>query len=255
MQAVILAAGVGQRLGDMAGDRPKSLLQFGGLSLLGRHLLNLEYYGVTRITVVTGYQAERIEQELAVHGRSLDIRTRLNPDYRRGSVVSLHAAADILDDGQTVLLMDADVLYQHDLIGRLLASPHENCFLLDRDFEAGEEPVKLCVRNGRLIDFRKRIDKNLQFDFQGESVGFFRFAPDMAAGIAKTCGRYLGAGRRDDPYEEVIRDELLTDPGAFGYEDVTGTPWIEIDFPADVRLAEQKILPQITLPDDASQAW
>lgn len=248
MHAVILAAGVGERLGDSAGGRPKSLLEFGGLSLLGRHLYILRHYGIDRITVVTGYQAGAIEEELSRHGNGLTIDARHNTDYRSGSVVSLHTAGDVLSGGDTVLLMDADVLYEHTLIERLVGSNHENCFLLDRDFEAGEEPVKLCVRNGRLIDFRKRIDKNLQSDFQGESVGFFRLAPSMAARIAATCSRYLAASRQDEPYEEVLRDELLDTPEAFGYEDITGTPWIEIDFPADVEFAKRHILPNITLP-------
>lgn len=248
MHAVILAAGVGQRLGETAAERPKSLLQFGGMSLLARHLHILRHYGVCTVTVVTGYQADQIKHELSRHGNGLAIDTRHNPDYHRGSVVSLHTAADILTGDNPVLLMDADVLYEHTLMERLLTSRHENCFLLDRDFEAGEEPVKLCVSNGRLIDFRKRIDKNLQFDFQGESVGFFRLAPAMAGRIATSCSRYLADNRQDEPYEEVLRDELLDTPEAFGYEDITGTAWIEIDFPADVQVAEQHILPRITLP-------
>lgn len=248
MHAVILAAGVGQRLGETAAERPKSLLQFDGMSLLARHLYILRHYGVRTITVVTGYQAGQIEHELSRHGNGLTIDTRYNPDYQLGSVVSLHSAGDIFTGDEPVLLMDSDVLYEHTLMERLLTSRYENCFLLDRDFEAGDEPVKLCVRNDRLIDFRKRIDKNLHFDFQGESVGFFRFAPAMADRIAATCRRYLADNRQDEPYEEVLHDELLHTPEAFGYEDITGTAWIEIDFPADVLLAEQHILPRITLP-------
>jgi choline kinase len=136
------------------------------------------------------------------------------------------------------------------MIGRLRDSPHPNCFLLDRDFEAGEEPVKLCVRAGRLIDFRKRIDKNLKFDFQGESVGFFRFSAGTAAALIRRAADYVNEERLDEPYEEVIRDLLLQDPARFGYEDITGMPWIEIDFPEDVQRAERDILPRLPeLPD------
>ena len=72
--------------------------------------------------------------------------------------------------------MDADVLYDHNILGRLINSDKENVFLLDQDFEMGEEPVKLCVRNGsHLVEFRKQLDENLTFDFMGESVGFFKF--------------------------------------------------------------------------------
>lgn len=248
MHAVILAAGVGQRLAETAANRPKSLLEFGGLSLLARHLIILRHYGVYNITVITGYQSSQVEAELSQYADGLQLQTRYNSKYQQGSVVSLHTAGDVLTAGEPVVLMDADVLYDHRLIKRLLASEHENCFLLDREFEAGEEPVKLCVSNGYLIDFRKRIDKNLEFDLQGESVGFFRLAPAMAETITSACSRYLADGREEEPYEEVLRDRLLAAPHAFGYEDITGIPWIEIDFPGDVQSAQQDILPNITLP-------
>lgn len=247
MHAVILAAGVGQRLGSAAANKPKSLLQFGGLSLLARHLHNLRYYGISRITVVTGHQSDLIEQEIRRHADGLEVDTRYNPNYREGSVVSLHAASDVLSGREPVLLMDADVLYEHTLIERLKTTEHANCFLLDRDFEPGEEPVKLCVHDDRLIDFRKRIDKNLRFDYQGESVGFFRFSPAMASDLAQRADCYLQNRRRDEPYEEIIRDALLETPEAFGFEDITGSAWIEIDFPADIQRAEQRVLPHITL--------
>lgn len=247
MHAVMLAAGVGQRLGAAGDNLPKCLLEFAGETLLERHLRILNHFGIEQLTIVTGYQAPRVRAVLAGIGGQTQINTVHNPDYRTGSVVSLACAREALCGTDPVLLMDADVLYDHRLIGRLLDSRHENCFLLDRNFEPGEEPVKLCVRDGRLIDFRKRIDKNLAFDFQGESVGFFRFEPGIACKLAASAGRYTNESKEDQPYEEVIRDQLLADPDAFGYEDVTGLAWIEIDFPDDIERARRTIIPK--LPD------
>lgn len=254
MQAVILAAGVGQRLGADAQQRPKSLLEFDGISLLARHLHILAHYGIEHISVVTGYEHAQIEAALHTCNNKLklDISTFYNPEFRLGSVISFHTAAPILASGDDVLLMDADVLYDMHMIDRLLKTRHANCFLLDRDFVPGDEPVKLCVQNNRLIDFRKRIDKNLHFDFQGESVGFFRFSAAMATGLIERAQAYIEAGRNTEPYEEIIRDALLADTTAFGFEDVSGLAWIEIDFPEDVERARQEILPVITLPQSIS---
>ena len=53
--------------------------------------------------------------------------------------------------GGDVLLMDADVLYHDRIMSALVAGKSPvNRVLLDRDFEAGDEPVKLCVRAGCL---------------------------------------------------------------------------------------------------------
>ena len=83
------------------------------------------------------------------------------------------------------------------------------------------------------------------FDFQGESVGFFRFSPAIASRLARRIQEYIDQKRRSEPYEEAIRDLLLANPGEFGYEDVTGLSWIEIDFPEDIKRAELEILNNI----------
>ncbi|MCC6202911.1 MAG: phosphocholine cytidylyltransferase family protein, partial [Gammaproteobacteria bacterium] len=125
---------------------------------------------------------------------------------------------------------------------------HGNCFLVDRDFEFGDEPVMLCVQEGRLVEFSKRIAAGITYDWCGESVGFFRFTPAMAQRLAARTATFVAAGRRDAPYEDAIRELLLEDGAAFGYEDVTGLPWIEIDFPDDVRRARDDILHRIESP-------
>jgi choline kinase len=243
MQALILAAGVGNRLGEL-GERPKSLLEFDGRSLLARHLENLAALGVTRLTVCVGYRHDLLEQELRRHAR-LPVATVLNPEYRQGSVRSLWTARDALRAGDDLLLMDADVLYSPRLLRLLAATRHANCFLLDRNLPPGDEPVKICVRGGRIVEFRKKPDPTIAWDFAGESVGFFRWSGAAAAELAALTEGYMAAGRHDEPYEEAIRDLILAGRQSLGFEEVTDLPWIEIDFPDDVRRAREEILPGI----------
>lgn len=247
MQALILAAGIGNRLSAAAGDKPKSLLEFDGLTLLERHVRSLSATGVSTITVITGYRNELLEDELdRLTGIGPDLLTIVNEDYREGSVVSLWTGCDVLAYGEPVLLMDADVLYSPAIIERLAQSRHENCFLLDREFEPGDEPVKICLKDNRIVEFRKIPDPDLDFDTQGESVGFFRFSAEGCRLIRDRTKSYITAHRRDEPYEEVLRDVVQSRPDLFGIEDITGLPWIEIDFPDDIARAEQDILPRIT---------
>jgi len=248
LTAIILAAGVGQRLGDTGKSRPKCLLEFAGTSLLARHLRILAHYVISDVIVVTGYEAGQIAAELAGVGAALQIKTVHNEEYEKGSVISLAVGLQALPAGDDVLLMDADVLYDYRLIAPLIHAIG-NCFLLDRDFESGDEPVKLCVKGEQLIDFRKQINKDLEFDFQGESVGFFRFTTETAARLAHRAREYSERGDDSRPYEECIRDLLLDRPGDFSYAEITGLPWIEIDFPEDVRRAETDILPQLSDPE------
>lgn len=245
MKTVLLAAGVGQRLGAISEYKPKCLIEFDGISLLRRHLRILEHYGMTEIIIVTGYQPELLAREIAKTGTAAITRCAHNLDYTKGSLISMLTGLTEMQTDQDFILMDADVLYDHRIMERLVTTQLHNCFLLDRDFEAGEEPVKLCVRDGRLVEFRKKINGSLQFDLQGESVGFFRFAPSTALQLTRAVQNYLQRGEDQQPYEECIRDLLLDRPENFGYEDITGLHWIEIDFPEDIIKARNTILPHM----------
>ena len=245
MKAVMLAAGIGARLGsDSTDPPPKVLLRFGGKSLLEYHLEILMQQGIDELVLGVGYKHQDIEREITALGAQDFVRTVFNEDYREGNIVTLWALREELRCGAPILLMDADILYGEELLEHLVKSRHRNCLLIDRDFEPGDEPVKICVRDGAIVEFRKWLSAG--FDFCGESVGMFKLSSDAARLIIAQTELYLGQGWRLEPYEETIRDVLLTSPrGTFDFEDITGLPWIEIDFAADVVRAETEILPRI----------
>ncbi len=237
----MLAAGVGQRL-RQAENVPKCLLKIGHRSLLERHFSALAHNGITALHLVVGFEAALIKRACT---EAFSVSFYENPAYREGSIVSLWAARDILGAGRDVLLMDADVLYPPTLLQTLIAAPHENCLLLDRDFEMGEEPVKICVNGDTIVEFRKQIMANVKWDLCGESVGFFKFSATAARRLVERAEHYVASGRRDVPYEEAIRDLILARDHAISYADITGLPWLEIDFPKDLQRAREEIAPRI----------
>lgn len=250
VHAIILAAGVGRRLGAVHDHRPKCLLRFDGVSLLQRQLAMLAGAGVERSTVVIGHEAAQVEREFAAAAATfapdMAVTTLFNPDYRKGSVLSCLAASQAFCSGDTVLLMDGDVLCDGRLLDPLLTSPHDNCVLVDRALPPGDEPVKLAVRgDGHPAGFGKTLSAAVAGDTVGESVGFFRLTAAMAEEFAGRCSRHEQAGDVDTPYEHPLRDLMLARAPVFGYEDITGLPWIEIDFPEDAQRAQRDVLPRL----------
>lgn len=247
MRAIILAAGRGLRLRQpTAQEQPKCLLEFGGRTLLERHLQLLQAAGISEVVLALGFLHEVVEAYVSGLRHLPRPQFVLNPQFELGSVLSLHTAAEALTRGGEVLVMDADVLYHEDIMTALVARPGPvNRLLIDRDFEAGDEPVKVCVRAGVPIELRKQLPAGLEYDTIGESVGFFRFDERGARRLAATVADYAGSGRGALPHEEAVRDLLRERAFGFGVADVTGRPWIEIDFPADVERATREILPQL----------
>jgi choline kinase len=246
MKAIMLAAGTGSRLGNSGTPAgPKVLLRFDGRSLLQRHIDILQRQGIDELVLGVGFNRAAIEQEIEALGAAGFVRTVENPDFEAGSILTLWALRDELCSGEPALLMDADVLYEEQLMERLVTSRHGSCALLDRVATPDEEAVKLCIRDREIVEFRKWLSTD--FDFCGESVGFFKLSSEVADSLISQTRLYVEQGHRGDPYEEPLRDVMLTSrPATMAYEDVTGLPWIEIDSAADLDHAHTEILPRIT---------
>jgi len=247
MKAVMLAAGVGSRLEKETGFPPKTLLRFGGKTLLQRHAEILKFLGFDELVMGVGYQADLIRKEIAAIGANGFVRTVECPEHARGAHYTLWGLRAEFT-GPTVF-MDGDVLYDHRLMGRLVDSPHPTCFAMDRNVRPGEDPVKICFRDGRIVDFHKQ--PTVPHGEYAEWIGFLRLSPDVAKRLEGALRPYIEAGRTDVIYEQSFRDILHNSPeGTFAVEDITGLPWTEIDFPHDLEYAEKTIFPRLeTLPE------
>jgi choline kinase len=245
MRAIMLAAGVGQRLfGGDPNAKPKSLLEFGGKTLIERHLAAIRAVGIADLTLVIGYRAPELQSAIAEIDTDGFVSFVWNPDYREGSSISLWCARDILRSGEEVVFMDADVLYHTDVLGRLVRSPVANCLSYDQAIDPGFEPVKICLKDGVPAEFGKIVSDT--FDSCGEWVGFLKLAPQIAGQLADRLDHFMDNGGRNRPMEDAVRELVRELPrGTFGIADVSDLPWTEIDFPEDVVKARDLILPAI----------
>ena len=249
MNAILYVAGRAMRLGQHAQDRHKVLLEFGGQSLLERHVKFLAQLRVPKLFVVTGHKREQLQAAFpTLQSRyGIEIEELFNPDFTEGSALSMHASLPALEAVRDrVLLMDGDVLYDRRMLQRLVDSPHRTALLVDRGYStADDDPVLVPMRNGRPFDFVKKWQG--EADSIGESVGFFKVdAADLPALIHETKARFSGPGRNDS-YDDILR--ALVRQGCFGAVDVTGVPWTEIDFPGDIEYAKKVVLPALETCD------
>lgn len=244
MKAIILAAGVGRRLGDSVTEHPKCLLEIGGQTLLERMLDALDQVGIHEQVVVIGHLGEQIQAALA---QRPNVRTLFNPQYRKGAILSLWSAREEFTDD--LLVMDADVLFPTAMLRRMVESPHANCFLMDSDAEDNGEAQMLMAREGRVFDIARGV--RAECDAFGESVGFLKLERSAVEALQRLLGRALEAGEDGVEHEEVY--PALMRECIIGYEVTGDLPWLEIDFPEDV-VAARALLPQLeALERDAVQ--
>lgn len=238
MKGVILAAGKGSRLNGTAGDKPKCLVEIGGITLLERQIRALEHAGIDDVVVVVGSQADRVR-------RACGSRVTYVENARfseTNSLYSLWTARALLCDGFVVL--NCDVLFHPALLDDLMASHMDAALLIDYrapgEAPFGDEEMKVKVRSGLVVDMSKAMDPA---EADGENVGIVKFGPRSAPrlvsimdGLVETGGPREWAPRA---FREFAQERPLQAVG-------TGVhPWIEIDFPEDYRRAVRDILPLI----------
>lgn len=241
MKAILLAAGVGKRLNQFISNAPKCLIKFNGISVIKRLVNDLTAFGVTDIVIVVGYEKEKLFDELRDLQKTVNIKYVINEEYKKGSIISLWKARCELNDD--VVIMDADVICEKSLLGKLIVSPKKSCFLMDADFIDTGEEQKLGVVNDRVLTITKG-ELNGSFDLVGEAVGFLKLSKKDAMLLADKLSDDVKNGIDNCEHEEVY-DRMLNDCNV-GYETVNGLPWIEIDFPEDVQKAENLIIPKLT---------
>ncbi len=114
MTAIILVAGVARRLAPLTDATHKALLPVGGRPILARMLDALAWAGVRRAALVVGHCADQVRALAGERVGRMAIDYVVNPEYTRGSVLSLYAARQYLRE--PALVMDADVLFPREFL-------------------------------------------------------------------------------------------------------------------------------------------
>ncbi len=226
-KAIVLAAGVGKRFGRRTKTLPKCLIPLGrGQNLLSRYLDSFRACGVRDVVIVCGHLKQKIKRECRLKGKGLKIRFIENPDFRKGSVLSLFKAARELNSN--VLIMDADVYFPTEALRALLDSPKKNAFLADtRSTSTGEE-MMLMARKTRLVSIAKKTDAALQVI--GEATGILRLDASRARFLRSILSRFVKTDVSSE-YEEAYR--LLMGRSRIDYVKIDGHFWTEMDFEED----------------------
>lgn len=239
MKAIIFAAGVGKRLQGVTQGRPKCLVEFGGRTLLSRHVEALGQLGVCQVVLVVGYAQDHIRKAMAADPFVQEIRWVVNEQFTRGSLTSLWAARSEMDDD--VLLMDADVLYVPSILARLVHSHFPTALLMDETVKQESEECMIAAKAGRVLTLSKTLPS--VYDEAGEGVGFLKVQQADIPALLQSVQSYVETGALDMEYEDALKEFFETVP--VGYEKIGGLPWIEIDFPEDIERAESEVLPAV----------
>jgi len=210
MKAIIVAAGLGRRLGTLTDDRPKCMVEVAGRSILERQVEALREHGVCDVLVVRGYMGDRI----TVPG----LRFCENPRFRENNILAslLHAGAEL---EQEFVFSYSDIVFHPDVVGTLMRAPGPLALVVDRKWADAyqgrtEHPVpeaELTRVEGGLV---KRVGKRAvePAHAAGEFIGLARFDAGVGRLVRAEFER-LARERPAAPFGHAPRLEVayLTD--------------------------------------------
>jgi len=231
MNCLILAAGLGTRLRGISDSKP--LTPIGGVPLIEHVIRRAAAGGATRILVVTGYQAERVEALLA----DLQFRLALPIGWERVADWSLPNGHSVLAGAGVLkgdyLLSMSDHLFDPEIVRRLVARRGGDTLLaVDRNLSGPlldiDDATKVeLTDDGRIRSIGKTIPHYNAID-----TGLFLATPELAEAIRAE----VDAGGGGSLSEGMQR---LADAGRAGTVDIGDASWIDVDSPAMLALGEK----------------
>jgi L-glutamine-phosphate cytidylyltransferase len=228
--AVILAAGLGRRLGEHTTALPKALIDLHGKTLLERSLTALAAAGFQRACIVTGHCAESIDEMIAARNFGLETVTRFNPDYATANnIVSFLTVADIVEQG--CVLLNSDIVFDRSIAVDVASAGPGTWLVVDSDEPLGAEEMKVTLDGeGRVTRVNKVLDPAQSV---GEYIGITRFDADGGRKCIDSARQLVAAGQRDLYYEHAI-DAVAVELGA-RIIPTRRRLWTEIDDEADYQ--------------------
>lgn len=226
VEALVLAAGEGSRLGKLTKRKPKALLRVAGMPLLGRILHGLKDAGVQDVWIVVGYKADVIREEIGENYAGLNIRFVKAKRWKKGNLYSLLAAQEIFQ--QNFLLCMCDHIFDPDIPKILINNKSKKALVLAIE-RVAEEDTKVLERKGAILDIGKKINQsNFAID-----TGFFLCSPKIfdyaneaaQEGLSELADCVRVAARNRDT--RVV--------------DVSGHLWADIDTKQDLARAKRSI--------------
>ena len=239
MKAVILAAGIASRLRPLTDTTPKCLLKIGERCLLERAFDALIQNGFDEFIIVTGYRQQQIVDFLQAHYPTQDITFIYNDRYESTNNIYSLWLTRSYTDGQEILLLDSDIVFDPQIVEKLLHSDKDDILALNRH-ELGAEEIKVIVDDAQKV---VEISKVCSISYAiGESIGIEKMSAEYTKALFRELEIMITAEGLDNIFYERAFERLIPQGYSFYVMDTTEFFSAELDTVEDFQQA-QKLIP------------
>lgn len=240
MQAIILAAGMGKRLGELTKANTKCMVKVNGVTLIERVLRQLDLLDLNRIVLVIGYEGQKVRDYVS----TLEINTKIeyveNKVYdKTNNIYSLALAKQQLQEDDT-LLLESDLIFDSKMLDLILNNEYPNLALVAK-YETWMDGTMVCIDGENdIVNF---VTKDaFQYDSienYYKTVNIYKFSKQFSISkYVPFLDAYIKAVGNNEYYENVLRIISFLNTKELKALPITAEKWYEIDDKQDLDIAE-----------------
>jgi len=240
MQAIILAAGMGKRLGEYTKNNTKCMVPVNGTPLIDRTLDQLSKLNLNRVVIVVGYEGQKLKDYLGSEHNGLKIEYVNNPVYdKTNNIYSLALAEKQLQEDDT-LLIESDLIFDDGMFDLLLNNPFPNLALVAK-YESWMDGTMVQIDSEmNIVNFvTKSAFSYANVGLYYKTVNIYKFSKEFAATkYVPFLDAYCKAVGNNEYYENVLRVITFLNKSDLKALPISGEKWYEIDDKQDLDIAE-----------------
>ena len=240
MQAIILAAGMGKRLGEYTKNNTKCMVPVNGVPLIDRVLNQLSSLKLSRVVIVVGYEGQKLIDYIGNEYNGLKIEYIFNSIYdKTNNIYSLALAKDKMQEDDT-LLLESDLIFDDRLFSLVVDNPCPNLALVAK-YEAWMDGTMVQIDDERnIVNFvPKEAFRHEQADSYYKTVNIYKLSKEFSANrYVPFLEAYMKAIGNNEYYENVLRILSFLDCKNLKALPITDEKWYEIDDKQDLDIAE-----------------
>ncbi len=240
MQAIILAAGMGKRLGEYTRNNTKCMVPVNGVPLIDRVLGQLGRLNLNRVVIVVGYEGRKLMEYLGSERNGLRIEYINNPIYdKTNNIYSLALAKRQMMEDDT-LLLESDLIFEDGMFDLLIGNSYPNLALVAK-YEPWMDGTMVRIdEDNNIVSFvPKAVFNYSDVDKYYKTVNIYKFSKEFSTTkYVPFLEAYTKSAGNNEYYENVLRIISFLNSHDLKALPITNEKWYEIDDKQDLDIAE-----------------
>ena len=240
MQALILGAGRGSRLGKYTEHIPKCMVEVNDKTIIKRAIDILYKQKIDNIIFVCGYKKEKIKEFLMKEFKNINFTFVENNEFEKtNNIYSLYLAKELLLKDEDTILIESDLLFDEKIIKTLIEDKNKNIAAIAKYKPNMDGTVVTIDESSGTINKFYKSNEIKEYCNYYKTINIYKFNKTfLKEKYIPILVQYIKNNRINEYYEQVLKD-LVKEKNILNYKIFNKEKWYEVDNEEDLNNAKK----------------